>query len=137
MEIRSNITVKDKSKSFAVGKALCLGLFITYATIVQGQKFSMDVEKFSFVLLDSEIPIFVLEDEKHMVVFDGYPLDGLSAEVSKGVLVIGVPKDSKKSSGTIVVLYDKNQEAPMGISQISPMRLRLKKEFNPPVRMKF
>lgn len=116
MGIVSFIMFKGNSGSIWLHKLVCLVLFVLSMNILQGQKLSMKVEKFSLVFFNSKVPIILLEDERDMVVFDGYLRQSIRAEVSKGVLNIGAPKRSHDGSGSIVVLYNRNRKAPRIIS---------------------
>lgn len=83
---------------------------------VHGQKFSVETEAFDFVVLDESISLLFMEDVSNMVVFDGYPIESISAEVTDGILIIETPKEHFKNFPTIVIRYDKHRQPPVGLN---------------------
>ncbi|WP_423999128.1 hypothetical protein [Maribacter sp. IgM3_T14_3] len=86
--------------------------FVLLCGVIHGQRISIEVGEFSSVLVDREVPIYFLEDPVPMVVFDGFPLDGVHAEIMEGILVIDVPDEVAHYNGTVVVRYKVDTEDP-------------------------
>ena len=80
-------------------------LFFLLCGVVNGQRISIEVGEFSSVLVDRKVPIYFLEDTVPTVVFDGFPLDGVHAEIMEGILIIEVSDVVTDYNGTVVVRY--------------------------------
>ena len=79
--------------------------FVLLCGAIHGQRISIEVGEFSSVLVDRKVPIYFLEDTVPMVVFDGFPLDGVHTEIMEGILIIDVPDVVNHYNGTVVVRY--------------------------------
>ena len=80
-------------------------LFVLLCGAIHGQRISIEIGEFSSVLVDRKVPIYFLEDAVPMVVFDGFPLEGVNAEIMHGILIIDVPDVVTYYKGTVVVRY--------------------------------
>ena len=79
--------------------------FVLLCGAIHGQRISIEIGEFSSVLVDREVPIYFLEDAVPMVVFDGFPLEGVHAEIMDGILILDVPDVVTHYKGTVVVRY--------------------------------
>ena len=79
--------------------------FVLLCGAIHGQRISIEVGEFSSVLVDRKVPIYFLKDAVPMVVFDGFPLEGVHAEIMDGILIIEVPDVATHYNGTVVVRY--------------------------------
>ena len=91
--------------SATYGRTFLFLFFVLLCGAIQGQRISIEVGEFSSVMMDRKVPVYFLEDTVAMVVFDGFPLDGVNAEIIEGILVIEVPDVVTHSNGTVVVRY--------------------------------
>lgn len=126
-------TVKINYSPFVRGKSLFIGVALLFAEMVCAQKHSMEVKNYSMVLLNGGGSVYVMEHDTNMVVFDGYPIEDVSAQVFKGILFIAIPESRENGKGTIVVLHDRDLEPLEGIYRNLPTNGILDAPEPPPI----